>query len=147
MTSTDPVITSASPRPSTFARTPRARTASKWFPLHRDVRDCRDEYGDVDLVNVAGGAIRFTRDRNIGSLAVGASTTYSCTVAAETARPSDVVTVTGEDKNGNPVYDDDDSSVEVINPDIAIQKTPGRIRPCRAAATSPLPSSSRTPAT
>ncbi len=57
-------------------------------------------------------------------LAVGASTSYTCTEAAVGADFTNIAFVTGVDSLGNPVSDSDDAAVDVIAPGIAVSKTP-----------------------
>ncbi len=84
--------------------------------------------GNVDLSNVAvTDPLAPDCDANIGDLAVGASTSYDCTVAAVTAGFTNVATVTGEGPGGEEVTDEDDAVVEVTAapaPAIDVEKTP-----------------------
>ncbi len=79
--------------------------------------------GDVDLTEVAvTDALAPTCAKSIGSLAAGASQTYSCTVAGVTADFTNVAVVTGQPPVGTAVTDSDPSSVDVISPAIDIEK-------------------------
>ncbi len=84
--------------------------------------------GNVALINVAvTDPLAPGCDAAIGDLAVGASTSYDCTVSNVTAGFTNVATVTGEGPGGQPVTDDDDAVVEVTAapaPGVEIQKTP-----------------------
>ena len=81
--------------------------------------------GDVDLTDVAvADAVAPVCDATIGSLASGATTSYSCTMTAGAADFTNTADVTGDDPLGNPVTDSDTADVDVINPAITISKTP-----------------------
>ncbi|MGA9595605.1 MAG: hypothetical protein WBV06_05590, partial [Acidimicrobiia bacterium] len=81
--------------------------------------------GDVSLSNVAvTDALASGCDTTIGTLAAGASTTYSCTMTAGTNDFTNTATVTADDPLGNPVTDSDIADVTVVNPAITIDKTP-----------------------
>ena len=81
--------------------------------------------GDVDLANVeVSDAAAPLCDNTIGALAAGASTSYDCTMTAGAVDFTNTASVTGDDPNGDPVSDDDSADVDVINPAIAIEKTP-----------------------
>lgn len=70
--------------------------------------------GNVDLINVAvSDPLAPGCDATIGNLAVGASTSYQCTVANVTAPFTNVATVTGEGPGGEKVTDSDDAAVAV----------------------------------
>jgi len=81
--------------------------------------------GDVGLDNVSVTDAQAPGcDAVLGSLAAGASTTYSCTVTAGATDFTNTAAVTGDDSLGNPVTDSDTADVDVIDPAIEIQKTP-----------------------
>jgi uncharacterized repeat protein (TIGR01451 family) len=61
---------------------------------------------------------------NVGPLAPGQVTSYTCTVANVTADFTNVATATGTPPVGPNVTDSDDAVVDVINPRIDIAKTP-----------------------
>ncbi len=63
-------------------------------------------------------------DNTIGDLAIGASVTYSCTMPGLLADIVNTATVNGDDPIGNPWTDSDTADVDVIAPDIQIDKTP-----------------------
>lgn len=71
--------------------------------------------GNVPLVNVAV-TDPMSPDCNvtIGNLAVGASYSYTCSIANVMAGFTNVATVNGKDEKGTPVSDADDAVVEVI---------------------------------
>ena len=86
-------------------------------------------------------------DSIIGDLAVGETTSYTCSTTAGAADFTNTADVTGDDPIGNPVSDSDSADVDVIAPAISIQKSPdGQIRGRRRNAP-PSPSRSPTPAT
>ena len=80
--------------------------------------------GDVTLTNVvvsdpnAPGC-----NMTFPTLTPGQVETYTCTVSNVTADFVNVVLVRGDDPNGDPVMDNDPSTVDVIDPSIEIQKT------------------------
>ena len=81
--------------------------------------------GDVDLTDVeVTDAMAPACDSTIGNLAVGASSSYDCSMIAGASDFTNVADVTGDDPNGDPVADSDDAAVDVINPAITIEKTP-----------------------
>jgi uncharacterized repeat protein (TIGR01451 family) len=81
--------------------------------------------GDLDLINVSvTDPLAPDCDLEIGSLAVGASLTYDCTLETVLEDFTNVATVTGEDEEGNVVTDEDDAPVDVLAPSIDIEKTP-----------------------
>ncbi len=79
--------------------------------------------GEVDLTDVtvsdpaAPGC-----DATFASLAVGATETYTCSLADVTADFTNTATVTGTTPAGGTVTDSDDADVDVINPSIDIDK-------------------------
>ncbi len=81
--------------------------------------------GQVDLTNVTvTDALAPLCDSVIGDLAVGASTTYQCTLADVQADFTNVADVTGDPTDGgDPVTDTDPSAVDVYNPAISIVKS------------------------
>ena len=81
--------------------------------------------GNVDLTNVVvTDPLTPTCDSTIGDLAIGASTTYTCTATAVTADFDNIATVTGDDPSLNPVTDDSTASVTVnFTSGISIAKT------------------------
>jgi uncharacterized repeat protein (TIGR01451 family) len=73
--------------------------------------------GTADLMNVTVTDARAPGcDRVIGDLAVGASTSYECSLSGITASLTNVAVVTGNDANGIIVTDDDDAIVEIELP-------------------------------
>ncbi|MFW2381176.1 MAG: DUF7507 domain-containing protein, partial [Acidimicrobiales bacterium] len=81
--------------------------------------------GDVDLSGVAvSDPAAPGCDANLGSLAVGASSTYSCTLDNVTVDFTNTASVTGTDPIGLDVTDSDTADVTVLVPAIDIQKTP-----------------------
>ena len=80
--------------------------------------------GDVDLSSVAVTDVSApVCDNTIGALAVGQIVTYSCDVTA-VSDFTNTAAVAGIDPLGTPVSDSDDANVDVIAPDIQIEKTP-----------------------
>ncbi|MCP4304893.1 MAG: DUF11 domain-containing protein, partial [bacterium] len=80
--------------------------------------------GDVDLSAVAVTDVSApVCDNAIGALAVGQAITYSCDVTA-ISDFTNTAAVSGLDPLGSPVSDSDDADVDVIAPDIQIEKTP-----------------------
>jgi uncharacterized repeat protein (TIGR01451 family) len=80
--------------------------------------------GDVDLDNVTvGDALAPNCDQSLGNLAVGASSSYTCTLTV-TADLTNTATVTGAPPLGSDVTASDDAFVDVISPAIQISKTP-----------------------
>ncbi len=72
--------------------------------------------GNVPLVNVAvTDPMAPDCAVTIGNLAVGASYSYSCSIANVMAGFTNVATVNGEDEKGTPVSDTDDAVVQVIS--------------------------------
>jgi uncharacterized repeat protein (TIGR01451 family) len=70
--------------------------------------------GTVDLFNVVVSDILVPQcDRVIGSMAVGAIVTYTCTAPDVTRSFTNEACVSGEDGDGNPVADCDPSTVEI----------------------------------
>ena len=63
-------------------------------------------------------------DNTIGDLAVGASTSYTCSLASVAADFINEATATGTDPVGNPWSDSNTAIVDVIAPGLTIQKTP-----------------------
>ncbi len=63
-------------------------------------------------------------DSIIGDLAVGETTSYTCSTTAGAADFTNTADVTGDDPIGNPVSDSDTADVDVIAPAISIQKSP-----------------------
>jgi len=81
--------------------------------------------GDVTLTNVTtSDPLVPACDRTIGTLGVGQSTSYTCTVSDVQASFTNVVTATGETPIGGTVRSTDTADVVRINPAIAIAKTP-----------------------
>ncbi|MCP3996903.1 MAG: DUF11 domain-containing protein, partial [bacterium] len=81
--------------------------------------------GPQDLTNVAVSDPAAPNCNNtIGSLAAGASTSYSCSLANAIADFTNTATVDADDELGNPLTDSDDAIVDVIAPAISIDKTP-----------------------
>ncbi len=85
--------------------------------------------GPLDLVNVVvTDELSPDCDLVIGDLASGASVSYECTAFGVNEPFTNVAVVTGEDADGNPVSDEDDAVVEVIDVlgigAILIEKTP-----------------------
>jgi len=63
-------------------------------------------------------------DMMVGTLAVGESFTYTCTLAGVTADLTNIATVTGTPEGGGPdLTDSDPSEVDVINPCISLTKS------------------------
>ncbi|MDJ0665410.1 MAG: SdrD B-like domain-containing protein [Acidimicrobiia bacterium] len=81
--------------------------------------------GDVVLSGVTvTDAAAPACDNVIGSLAAGASTTYSCTTTVGGGDFTNTALVTGDDPLGTPVSDSDTADVDVVNPAIDIAKNP-----------------------
>ncbi len=81
--------------------------------------------GEADLTNVVvTDAMAPGCDLAIGDLAVGDVFTYTCSAPGLTADFTNVAVVTGEDSIGNVVTDSDDAAVNVLAPQIGIEKTP-----------------------
>jgi uncharacterized repeat protein (TIGR01451 family) len=81
--------------------------------------------GEADLVNVTvTDPVTPSCDALIGDLAVGETVTYPCVFPGATSDFTNVATVVGEDSIGNQVTDEDDAVVDVIAPEIMIEKTP-----------------------
>jgi uncharacterized repeat protein (TIGR01451 family) len=86
--------------------------------------------GDTELRNVTvTDPLAFGCNNVVGTLAPGASVTYTCTVAAGYGEDiTNVADVTGTPYGpggqpiGDPVTDDDPADVDVIRPDIEVQK-------------------------
>ncbi|MEZ4717114.1 MAG: SdrD B-like domain-containing protein [Caldilineaceae bacterium] len=71
--------------------------------------------GELDLVDVTvTDPLAPGCDRAVGDLAVDASTTYTCTVPGVLVDFTNVATVTGKDRFGEEVADDDDAVVDVL---------------------------------
>ncbi|MEZ4609679.1 MAG: hypothetical protein R2838_05420 [Caldilineaceae bacterium] len=71
--------------------------------------------GELDLVDVTvTDPLAHRLRRAVGDLAVGASTTYTCTVPGVLVDFTSVATVTGKDRFGEEVTDDDDAVVDVL---------------------------------
>ncbi|MEZ4581016.1 MAG: hypothetical protein R3A10_05095 [Caldilineaceae bacterium] len=71
--------------------------------------------GELDLVDVTvTDPLAPGCDCAVGDLAVGASTTYTCTVPGVLVDFTNVATVTGKDRFGEEVTDDDDAVVDVL---------------------------------
>lgn len=71
--------------------------------------------GELDLLDVSvTDPLASGCDRVIGDLAVGASTTYTCTAPNVLVDFINVATVTGKDRFGEVVTDDDDAVVDVL---------------------------------
>ncbi|MFN8453778.1 MAG: hypothetical protein U0401_03755 [Anaerolineae bacterium] len=81
--------------------------------------------GDVDLSSVVvGDPLVSDCDRTLGTLATGAITSYTCSLANVTTSFTNTAIVTGTPPTGSVVTDTDDAQIEVIHPAIAIAKTP-----------------------
>ena len=81
--------------------------------------------GDVGLSNVVvTDPLTASCDLTIGSLAAGATSTYTCTAAAPTSGFTNTASVTADHPAGGTVTDTDDATVNVIAPAISISKTP-----------------------
>ncbi len=81
--------------------------------------------GAVDLFNaVVTDPNAPDCDTTIASLPVGASSTYSCTLAAVPADFTNTATVVAEDAAGNTVTDSDTADVDTVSPSISVAKTP-----------------------
>jgi uncharacterized repeat protein (TIGR01451 family) len=81
--------------------------------------------GDVPLQNVTVTDVQAPGcARSVGSLGVGASSSYTCTVAGVAADFTNTATVTGTDSAGNQVTDNDSAAVDVIRPGIEVLKNP-----------------------
>ncbi len=81
--------------------------------------------GDFDLSNVAvTDAQAPDCDASIGDLAVGQSASYDCATSDRTADFTNIAVATGQDDTGRVVTDEDEAFVDVIAPDILIEKTP-----------------------
>ncbi|MCB9162152.1 MAG: hypothetical protein H6644_20300 [Caldilineaceae bacterium] len=71
--------------------------------------------GELDLVDVTvTDPLASGCDRAVGDLAVDASTTYTCTAPGVLVDFTNVATVTGKDRFGEEVTDDDDAVVDVL---------------------------------
>ncbi len=82
--------------------------------------------GDADLTNVnVSDPLAPLCGNAIGDLAVGASVAYNCDLAAVTADFTNVVNVVGTDPAGGSVPATDTAAVDVIDPEIRIEKNPG----------------------
>ncbi len=81
--------------------------------------------GDVDLFNVVvSDPLTPDCEMDIGDLAVGDTTSYTCTATGLEADFTNIAIATGEDAEGNVVTDEDDAFVDVLAPAIEIQKSP-----------------------
>ncbi|MDY7080715.1 MAG: LamG-like jellyroll fold domain-containing protein, partial [Chloroflexota bacterium] len=81
--------------------------------------------GDAVLTNVnILDTLAPNCEQTVSTLAAGTNLTYSCTVANVTADFTNSATAIGTPPVGPDVSDTDTASVDVINPDIAIAKTP-----------------------
>ena len=81
--------------------------------------------GDTDLTSITvSDPLAPDCDATIASLAVGESTSYTCSLAAVSADFTDVADVTADNPLGTPVTDSDDALVDVVTPGVEIQKTP-----------------------
>ena len=76
---------------------------------------------DVNVADPAGVACA----RNLGTLGVGSSTTFVCTVSGVAASFTNVAVVTASDPFANVVSDTNDAVVQVIRPGLRIFKSPG----------------------
>ena len=82
--------------------------------------------GEADLTDVnVSDPLAPACDNSIGDLAVGASVTYNCDLVAVTADFTNVVNVVGSDPAGGSVPATDTADVDVIDPEIRIEKNPG----------------------
>jgi uncharacterized repeat protein (TIGR01451 family) len=82
--------------------------------------------GDVALttVNVTDELAPDCARSNLGTLAPGASTSYTCTRANVTADFTNSATATGTPPSGPDVSDTDTAAVDVTHPSINVEKTP-----------------------
>ncbi len=81
--------------------------------------------GDVDLTDVAvSDPLVPDCDKTIGDLTAGSSNSYTCTRNNVTADFTNTATATGTATVSIDVSDDDTADVEVINPDVTIDKAP-----------------------
>lgn len=81
--------------------------------------------GDITLTNViVTDPLAPLCDASLGTLAPGENRTYGCSLPEGTVDFVNVAAVTGMPPVGDPVTDEDDAAVDVINPAIDIQKTP-----------------------
>jgi len=81
--------------------------------------------GDFDLFGVTvTDPLTPACDASIGDLPIGESTSYACIAEGVTADFTNVATVVGEDENGTVVTDQDDAFVDVLGPEIDIEKSP-----------------------
>ena len=81
--------------------------------------------GDVSLSNVAVSDVLVPDcDATVGDLAVGETTSYSCTAGSVAADFTNTAVVSGDHAAGGAVGDSDTADVDVISPAIDIQKTP-----------------------
>ncbi len=79
--------------------------------------------GQVPLVNVqVTDALVPSCANDIGNLAVNQVVTYSCTATNVTTDFTNIAKVNGESESGEPVMDEDPSSVTVLRPAIDIRK-------------------------
>ena len=81
--------------------------------------------GDVDLTDVVvSDPLAPACSSNIGDLAVGATTTYDCTMLDVAADMTNTATTVGTHAGGGTVTDTDTADVDVVAPAINIEKTP-----------------------
>ncbi len=81
--------------------------------------------GDLDLFNVeVTDPATPDCDMVIGDLPLGVTVSYSCEQLTVLADYTNIADVVGEDIEGNVVRDSDDARVNVLAPEIDIQKTP-----------------------
>ena len=81
--------------------------------------------GQLDLASVAvSDPFAPDCDRTIGALVAGASSSYSCSLTPVTVDFTNQATVSGVDVVGNIATADDTADVDVIDPQILIDKTP-----------------------
>ncbi len=81
--------------------------------------------GDITLTNVAvSDPLAPACAAAIGVLGVGQSGSYTCTLGNVTASFTNTAIVTGEPPVGPPVSSSDQAVVDMVNPKIAIAKTP-----------------------
>lgn len=81
--------------------------------------------GDLDLTNVTvSDPLSPNCDLVIGALAVGASSSHTCTLANVTADFTNTATATGDDPSNNQVTATDTADVVVATASITIEKTP-----------------------
>ncbi|MCH7925259.1 MAG: DUF11 domain-containing protein, partial [Planctomycetes bacterium] len=81
--------------------------------------------GDVSLDNVTVTDAKAPDcDSSLGTLSVGESVNYTCSLISVAQSLTNTASVTGDPPLGDSVIDIDNADVEVVNPSIDIQKTP-----------------------